>query len=72
MNYDELKDELKIKKFLTSDSFDFPDRTYIFLENDEIKQMSFGDIVTSFNIEIYKNILFREVKRIYEIQKDNL
>lgn len=65
-NINELKELLKKYKYLTSDFFDSPDRTYIFLENDIIKFVDFGDIISNFNINIYNNIVFREVKRKYE------
>lgn len=57
---------LKEEKFLTSDSFQSPDRNYIFLdENNEIKFMGMGDVVYNYNEDIYKNITYRKVERKY-------
>lgn len=66
MENKDLKKLLKEEKFLTSDSFQSPDRNYIFLnDKDEIKFMGMGDVVYNYNEEIYKNITYRKVERKY-------
>ena len=57
--YLELISLLKKHTFLTSDSFDYPDRTYIYLDeryNNPIRFVDFG-ITLGFNLDIYKNTL---------------
>lgn len=66
--YLELISLLEKHTFLTSDSFDYPDRTYIYLDerrDSQIRFMNIGDITSEFNIDIYKDCLFREVQRKY-------
>jgi hypothetical protein len=61
--------QLEKHKFLTSDSFDCPDRTFIYLDYSYLKPiriMNLGDITSEFNIDIYKDCEFREVQRKFE------
>lgn len=67
----ELIDLLKKEKYLTSDNFQTPDRTYIFLDNDEqIKFVGIGNIIYNFNLEIYKEAKFRKINKKYKIFVD--
>lgn len=66
--YVDLIYKLEKAKYLTSDSFKSPDRTYIYLDYKYLKPIRFmdiGDITYEFNIEVFKNAEFREVKRKY-------
>ena len=59
---------LEKHKYLTSDDFASPDRTYIYLDYKFLKPIRFmdiGDISMEFNLKTYKNSEFREVKRKY-------
>lgn len=66
-NLENLKKLLKEFKYLTSDSFPMPDRTYISYDelSDKILFHDAGDIVFPFNIKIYQNIVFRKIEQKY-------
>lgn len=70
MTYLELKELLKSKKYLTSDSFQTPDITYIYLDNDVIMFSDFG-VVYPFHLGIFYEAVFREVQRKYVIHYEN-
>ena len=60
---EELILKLKEHKYLTTDSFGYPDKTYIYLDdNSKIKKMRSDGFVVDFDFEIYKNCNFRKVK----------
>lgn len=69
---DNLKEQLIKEKYLTSDSFQSPDRTYIFLDekDNNIKFVEMNDYIYPFNLDIYENITFRKVIRKYNIILD--
>lgn len=66
--YNSLIHLLEKHRYLTSDDFNSPDRTYIYLDYGFLKPIRFmdiGDISMEFNLSSYKNSEFREVKRKY-------
>lgn len=60
---EELILQLKENKYLTSDDFGYPDKTYIYLdEKNKIKKMREDGFVVDFDFEVYKNYSFRKVE----------
>jgi hypothetical protein len=72
MTYIKLVDLLKSKKYLTSDSFQSPDLTYIYFDSENSKIMfSDFEMVYPFDLSMYSNVVFREVERKYENHYEN-
>lgn len=68
----QLKMELYIHDYLTSDSFVAPDREYLFLDKDTVKLMRMGAAVEVFDFKRYKNSEFRKVQKIYDFNINNI
>jgi hypothetical protein len=60
----QLKMELYIQEYLTSDSFMSPDREYLFLDKDTVKLMRMDSVIETFDFKRYINAEFRKVQRI--------
>ena len=68
----QLKMELYIHDYLTSDSFVAPDREYLFLDKDVVKLMRMDLVIEIFDFKRYKNSEFRKVQRIYDFNINNI
>lgn len=60
-----LKLELYLKDHLTSDSFNTPDREYIYLKDDKIKLHRFDSVHEDFDFNRFKDSKFRSIKVLF-------
>jgi len=68
----QLKYNLYLQDYLTSDNFTHPDREYLFLEGDQIKRQRIDGFAEIFDFDRYKNCEFRKVQRRFDIDINNL